>query len=660
MSPKRFSGRRAEVDVEELKKRLPSAKQIAADLYGVEWRGNNARCPRAANHAHGDRNPSFVFLDKDNRLRCFGPGCFGDRAVDAIDFVQQMEGCNFEHAIDLLAKKYSLPSAAATSQAPARSKPDPATGPSFDRDGWRRVASYDMGDGIRKVRLEHATRLQPGKNRPQKRFLWEHRAPDGTWKPGRGDRPHQAYVNQPFRDLDQVEWALGVESERSADTLGRLNLPAFSFKELTAQNAATFAEMHLCLLPDKDLAGAKNVNRAIDLLRPHRCRIDIIDPPADWQEAGDIHDAVTEYGWDADQVRALAATGRSVEVNRAAPTGSASCSSESTKNGANLKSEHPPPPPRVISLSELSKMQLPTASYLIESVITKPGAWCLIGAQKAGKTVFAVQMALSYHVGEAFLENYRMLESGSALMIEQDDPNGLASLREITERSTIRKDPQKFFTVENASFVLGEGFIEWLEREIRSRGIGLVVLDSYTAMRASHQRGSDIVKVEATDFGLLDRLAKRTGCVIIILHHDSKTAASLDWTQRGAGTYAIGMATEGQIYISRFGELPGTAPERLVQVRGRHTKGLELVIRFREETLSYDFVLDGGAAPLFPILLHLKKAFGVQAFGPKALSQDLGMARSSAHRYLGRLLAAGAIKRCGFGDYRLSLDAELG
>jgi len=41
-------------------------------------------------------------------------------------------------------------------------------------------------------------------------------------------------------------------------------------------------------------------------------------------------------------------------------------------------------------------------------------------------------------------------------------------------------------------------------------------------------------KVEASDFGLQDRLAKRTGCVIIILHHDSKTAASgrhtKDWS----------------------------------------------------------------------------------------------------------------------------------
>jgi RecA-family ATPase len=223
---------------------------------------------------------------------------------------------------------------------------------------------------------------------------------------------------------------------------------------------------------------------------------------------------------------------------------------------------------------------------MIEDVITAPGAWCLIGAQKAGKTIFAVQMALSYHVGAAFLENYRMLESRAVLMIEQDDPDGLASLREIIDRFGIATDRERFFTVEHASFVLEDGFIEWLEREIRSRDIGLVVLDSYTAMRATHRGGSDIVKIEANDFGGLDRLAKRAGCVILSLHHDSKTAAGLDWTQRGAGTYAIGMATEGQVYVSRFAELPGTAPERLVQIRGRHTKGLELVIRFREGTLS--------------------------------------------------------------------------
>jgi hypothetical protein len=42
-----------------------------------------------------------------------------------------------------------------------------------------------------------------------------------------------------------------------------------------------------------------------------------------------------------------------------------------------------------------------------------------------------VQVALDYHAGRAFLQHYRMLESRAALVIEQDDPAGMASLQDI-------------------------------------------------------------------------------------------------------------------------------------------------------------------------------------------------------------------------------------
>src|SRR5208282_3108488 len=98
---------------------------------------------------------------------------------------------------------------------------------------------------------------------------------------------HHAYVNAVFRERDQVEFALGVESERSADAVGAFGMAAFSFKELTAANAAAFAGLDLRLLPDKDEAGKKLVRRAVEMLRPHARSIAVIEPDADWPEAGD-------------------------------------------------------------------------------------------------------------------------------------------------------------------------------------------------------------------------------------------------------------------------------------------------------------------------------------------------------------------------------------
>ncbi len=298
------------VETKELKKRLPTAKQIAADLYGIEWHGNQARCPRASKHAHGDRDPSFGYLDGENRLHCFSQLCFGEKPVDVIDFVRQMDGCSFPQAVARLTERYSVDGVTKDTNGrnPKRVSFKAGGRTQLERDGWREVATYSMGDGIRKVRFEHPGRLQPEKSRPDKTFIWEHLDSDNTWKPGRGSKAHLAYVNLPFRELDQIECALGVESERSADAVGAFGIPAFSFKELNDAIAATFVGLHVRLLPDKDKAGRRLMHQRIELLRPHARIISTIEPPSDWPEAGDIYDAISGMAWGQDRIDALVAT----------------------------------------------------------------------------------------------------------------------------------------------------------------------------------------------------------------------------------------------------------------------------------------------------------------------------------------------------------------
>jgi DNA-binding transcriptional ArsR family regulator len=195
--------------------------------------------------------------------------------------------------------------------------------------------------------------------------------------------------------------------------------------------------------------------------------------------------------------------------------------------------------------------------------------------------------------------------------------------------------------------------IAWLEDEIASRSLRLAVLDSYTALRGPRPKGMDIVKAEQEDLRQLDDLAKRTGCSIIIVHHGSKGSAGLHWTQQAAGTFAMGAATESQIFVSRFAELDGPAPERLVRVRGRHSEDLEMVLRFRKVTLDYEHVLEGGAASAYPLILQMRTAFNSQPFGPKELTHATGISRATACRQIDRLFRAGVLTKRGYGQYVL-------
>jgi hypothetical protein len=314
----------------------------------------------------------------------------------------------------------------------------------------------------------------------------------------------------------------------------------------------------------------------------------------------------------------------------------------------------PPAEPKILSVAEILKLDVPESSMLIEGMVPATGASLIVGAAKSGKTLDAIQKAIAVASGSALYGRYRVLAPGPALVIEQDDPAGASSIKTILQRSSVPVSHIPFHLVVGVPFQFGTDFLEWLEGKVVQHGIRLVVLDSYTALRGPRSRGVDIVKVEQNDMRALDALAKRQRCAVIVIHHSSKGSAGLDWSEKAAGTFAMSAATESQTHISRFTEFEGPAPERLVRIRGRHSEDLELVLRFRLQTLDFEYVLDGGAAPLYPLVRQLHNAFGKQPFSPKEMTQQTGLSIATVHRQLDRLARAGAIQKQGYGNYVLS------
>jgi hypothetical protein len=336
---------------------------------------------------------------------------------------------------------------------------------------------------------------------------------------------------------------------------------------------------------------------------------------------------------------------------------------EAAKNFRNGHARHAPEPPlqgkkppgpHVMDVAELLTLDVPAPKMLIETLVPLPGACLIVGAPKGGKTVLAVQMAVSVASGHALFDNYRVLERGPAMVVEQDDPAGAASIQTLLKASQVSVNRLPFFLVARVPFTFGPQFIEWLGSQITARGLRFVVLDSYTALRPSRGSGMDIVKTEQHDLTLLDDLAKRTSSTIAVLHHDSKGSFGMDWTDRAAGSFAMSAATEAQLHVSRFPDFDSTAPERLLRMRGRHCEGLEMVLKFRKPTLDYEHVLDGPAAPLYPVVIELRATFGTQTFSPKEFYQSTGQSRATAHRQLARLQFAGILKKRGTGEYQLS------
>jgi hypothetical protein len=303
---------------------------------------------------------------------------------------------------------------------------------------------------------------------------------------------------------------------------------------------------------------------------------------------------------------------------------------------------------------QLYGLQIPAPEILIDKLAPRRGCVLLTGVQKSGKTVLALQMAIAVARNKPLFDAYSIRHAGPVMIIEQDDPAGAASVREIMRASEVGSDEPIYFVPKNPSLCLGPAFIDRLENEITDKKLVLVILDSYTALRPSRTGGADIVKLDQGEMTDLDELGKRTDCLIIPLHHDSHAGAQRDWTARGAGTFGMTMATEAQIYISRYPDLPIGATERLVRLQGRHLASFEMTLRFNPEKLAYDWVLDGAGASLYTFVMETWRAFSQNAFTQQGICELTGLSRSTVWRHLAMLCHGSVLTKPGHGEYRFS------
>src|SRR4051795_9256736 len=82
--------------------------------------------------------------------------------------------------------------------------------------------------------------------------------------------------------------------------------------------------------------------------------------------------------------------------------------------------------PRLLSLSEILALNVDAPTDLIEGVVTDASLNMLIGSKKQGKTLLATQAGISVATGKPLFDAYKVVTSGPVVIIEVDDPRGVA------------------------------------------------------------------------------------------------------------------------------------------------------------------------------------------------------------------------------------------
>jgi hypothetical protein len=126
--------------------------------------------------------------------------------------------------------------------------------------------------------------------------------------------------------------------------------------------------------------------------------------------------------------------------------------------------------PTVLSVADLMALNVAPPSMLIDGLLPGAGASLMFGAPKSNKTLLAVQMAIAVASGHPLFDYYRVLTPGPVLMVEQDDPAGAASLKDILRRSPVPVEGTPFYLAPRVPFTFGVDFLEWLEGQIRGKG----------------------------------------------------------------------------------------------------------------------------------------------------------------------------------------------
>jgi hypothetical protein len=327
----------------------------------------------------------------------------------------------------------------------------------------------------------------------------------------------------------------------------------------------------------------------------------------------------------------------------------------------------PPPPveeeddstPIVSYLSEgLRHADIKVPEILIPGILIHEAVTLIVGAPKVGKSVLAFELLFSVSSGQPLFGEARFPVETSlpALIIEQDDTAGKAALKKVILNAR-RYDPRcqfhwiagpdEKYDLERNPLIIGSArFMRTIKYHCEEKGVRLIILDAYTSMRTARPQGIDIVKVEEKDMIILNEIAQKYGCAIVLIHHESKTATSQeDWALRGSGSYALPAKSVTQISISRVPKMGEKANERLVRIRSRYLPGREFILNYHPEHADFDFVMEGSSSSKYFTIVQLQEAFPDRAFTVKQCMEQLGWSRSLAYENLGALVRDGVLNK---------------
>ena len=305
-------------------------------------------------------------------------------------------------------------------------------------------------------------------------------------------------------------------------------------------------------------------------------------------------------------------------------------------------------PENMITLSDLSKKEIPPLEWIIPGIIPE-GLTIIGGAPKAGKSFFVLNTVLQVATGSKALGNYPT-KKGKILYLALED----------SERRLQDRMKKTGYDVSNISGSIatewGEGYIEnmslidlWMEKNPDTKLIAIDTIQDFSKI----EEGNNYSEVTLA-LSKLKELAHKYNIGIIIVHHTKKSESD-NAIHNLIGSVGFSSKPDTIIILTRKKNDKGK-----LDISGRDINPLDLKLKFDSETLIW---LQDKNAPEEQKTDQRQEIVELLAENPKPMSpgeiaQSLDRTKKATQTIIYRMKEEGEIISTGYGWYTIPTPAN--
>lgn len=302
------------------------------------------------------------------------------------------------------------------------------------------------------------------------------------------------------------------------------------------------------------------------------------------------------------------------------------------------------------SLREICNREYVPLQWLIPGIIPLDGVTMIVGNPKAGKSMFVLNVIISYLMDDILLSFFPPPKK--PIKVLYLDLEG--SRRRIKERSLkiIGDNPYPInLFIANSWPRFGEGGLIKLKARLSLEHFGLIIIDVLGKIQ-SIRKISNIhsYSLDQQEIERFSSLCKEFQTSVILVHHTRKTKAD-DWIDMVSGSHGVSGAVDTLLYIYR--EKGKT--DAVLHVTGRDVEEESYRMGYDGATNRWEML--GSITDLLSAeareqqrVLNVLNAYEA-TMTPKQIAVKLGKSTGSVKMLLANLLNKGMILKESYGHY---------